>query len=520
MSDKPMNGVHLLRGYLASSVAVRMCSSRKSYEDAVCKLNLLQSNKASIEQIRKDIRTGQVSNIVAELQKKCTNLEDMESYLARTGVSMAKLDQLSVIHIAGTKGKGSTSAMCESILRHHGFRTGFYSSPHLVAVRERIRLNGRVLSEDQFAQYFHQVYDLLDGSKAYEGDMPKYFAFLTVMAFNVFLKEKVDVALVEVGIGGIVDYTNILRKVPVVGITALGLDHTTILGNTLPEIAAAKAGIMKPGCEAYTVTQPNDAMDVLRNVADSFKCPLTVVPDYKSYTFPNTDKVHLPVNLEAYQTNASLAIQLAHAWMRITKSTQRKNGLKKLTNNVQNDIKLESVVKCVTKETMEGLTSCKWPGRYQVINAEYAEFYLDGAHTKESMDICAQWFRDSNRLHDRTLIFSATGDRNGETLLQPLRSLGFTSVYFVIPTAYRHITQNNDNYSKVEDEELIARCQKHADIWLEFQGSAAKVTVAGCVADALVSIKKNKVDRSSVLITGSLHLVGAALSILDPNLVG
>ncbi|CAH1643753.1 unnamed protein product [Spodoptera littoralis] len=517
-----MNSVRLLRSCLASSVAVRMCSTKTSYEEAVRKLNVLQSNKATIDQIRKDIKTGQVSIIQTPNKKKCTNIEDMEYYLSRTGVSMAKLDELSVIHIAGTKGKGSTSAMCESILRHHGFRTGFYSSPHLVAVRERIRLDGRVITEEQFAKHFHQVYDMLNGTKAFEGDMPKYFAFLTVMAYNVFLKEKVDVAIVEVGIGGIVDYTNVLRKVPVVGITALGLDHTSILGTTLPEIAGAKAGVMKPGCEAYTVTQPPEAMQVLRNYADSVKCPLTVVPDYKTYAFPNTEPAHLPVNVEAYQTNASLAIQLAHAWMRITKPVHRKNGLIKHVVNGQNGLTkpvLDTVVKCVTKETMMGLTSCKWPGRYQVVESDYAKFYLDGAHTKESMEICAQWFQNINRLHDKILIFSATGDRNAEILLQPLKHVGFKSVYFVIPTAYRNIGQNNDNYSLVEQEELIARCEKHVEIWQHFEKSCTNVTVASCVADALVSLKKcENVERSSVLITGSLHLVGAALSILDPNL--
>ncbi|CAH0600855.1 unnamed protein product [Chrysodeixis includens] len=517
-----MNSIRVFRSCLTNSVVGRMSATKTSYEEAVCKLNILQSNKATIEQIRRDIRTGQVSSTLPLLTKKCTNLEDMENYLARTGVTMTKLDELSVIHVAGTKGKGSTSAMCESILRHHGFRTGFYSSPHLVAVRERIRLDGRVISEAQFAKHFHQVYDMLDGSKEYEGDMPKYFAFLTVMAFNVFLKEKVDVAIVEVGIGGVVDYTNVLRKVPVVGITALGLDHTSILGTTLPEIAAAKAGVMKSGCQAYTVQQPPDAMAVLTNVANSVKCPLSVVPDYKTYTFPNTEHALLPVDVEAYQTNASLAIQLAHAWMRTTKQTHRKNGLKKHVNKDQitNVAVLDTIVKCVTKETMTGLSSCKWPGRYHVVNADYAQFYLDGAHTKESMEICAQWFQNYSRLHDKVLIFSATGDRDAEILLQPLRNIGFNTIYFVIPTAYKHTSQNNDNYSLVEQEELIARCEKHAEIWQHFEeGCKTNVNVAGCVADALINLKKTKiVDRSSVLITGSLHLVGAALSLLDPNI--
>ncbi|XP_037302584.1 folylpolyglutamate synthase, mitochondrial-like [Manduca sexta] len=139
---------------VVNRIVVRMVSTKNSYEDAVGKLNKLQSNKSTIEQIRKE-KAGH----------KCTNVEDMEYYLKRTGVSLSKLDEMSVIHVAGTKGKGSTSAMCESILRHHGFRTGFYSSPHLVAVRERIRLDGKVVSEEQFAHYFHEVYGKLDASK-------------------------------------------------------------------------------------------------------------------------------------------------------------------------------------------------------------------------------------------------------------------------------------------------------------------------------------------------------------------
>ncbi|GBP08228.1 Folylpolyglutamate synthase, mitochondrial [Eumeta japonica] len=266
--------------------------SKFTYEDAVARLNNLQSNKATIEQIRRDIRLGQ----------KCTNIEDMQQYLFRTGISLSKLDNLSVIHVAGTKGKGSTSAMCESILRHYGYKTGFYSSPHLVEVRERIRLNGEIISKDKFTEHFQSVFEMLESSKAYEGDMPKYFAFLTVLAFNVFLKEKVDVAIIEVGIGGIVDYTNVLRKVSVVGVTALGLDHTSILGNTIEEIARAKAGIMKPHCNAYTVKQPPEAMVVLERVA---------------------------------------------------------------------------------KET-------------KIVTSDYAQFYLDGAHTKESMEICVPWFMQCN----------------------------------------------------------------------------------------------------------------------------
>ncbi|CAG5035054.1 unnamed protein product [Parnassius apollo] len=372
-----------------------MSSSKFNYEEAVKKLNLLQSNKSTIEQIRRDIKLGQ----------KCTNIEDMENYLARTGVSLSALDKLSVIHVAGTKGKGSTSAMCESVLRQHGYRTGFYSSPHLVEVRERIRLDGRIVNKDTFAKHFHEVYDRLYATQSYEGDMPKYFAFLTVLAYNMFLKEKVDVAIVEVGIGGIVDYTNVLRKVPVVGITALGLDHTSILGNTLPEIAEAKAGIMKRCCEAYTVHQPPDAMEVLQRVAKKVQCSLNVVPEYKSYTFQNGLKLQLPVDIDAYRMNASLAVQLAHAWMRKKlqsqinnlKQTNITNGNVEGRESKQNIGVVENIVTKLPNETILGLSSCRWPGRYQIVKTEYSTFYLDGAHTKESMEICVKWFKDNNR---------------------------------------------------------------------------------------------------------------------------
>ncbi|XP_038208497.1 folylpolyglutamate synthase, mitochondrial-like [Zerene cesonia] len=488
-----MTSIGLSRS-LVYKVVSRMFSNKFSYEDAIHKLNSLQSNKSTIEQIRRDIKTS----------KKCTNLEEMEKYLARTGVPLTTLDKLSVIHVAGTKGKGSTSAMCESILRTHGYRTGFYSSPHLIAVRERIRLAGRPLSEDLFAHHFHRVYDALFKTQTFEGDMPKYFAFLTVMAFNVFIQENVDVAIIEVGIGGVVDYTNILRKVPVVGITALGLDHTSILGNTLPEIALAKAGIMKPECVAYTVHQPQEAMEVLKRVAAEVKCPLTVVPEYNMYTFQNG--LRLSIQLDAYRINASLAIQLAHAWMRITTDNKFENT-DKLTSELINKL---------PKETVIGLRDCKWPGRYHVVETEFGCVYLDGAHTRESMDICAKWFNENCRYPDKILIFSATGDRDAEILLKPLSHMKFVTALFVIPSAYKKNTDKSDNFYRTEQNELVSRCKKYAEIWNNLNNSSRDTNVYECVSDALESINKNR--NQSILITGSLHLVGAALSIIDSNL--
>lgn len=117
---------------------------------------------------------------------------------SRSGITQEQLDSLSVIHVAGTKGKGSTCAFTEKILHEHGFRTGFYSSPHLVSVRERFRINCQSISEMEFSRHFWHVYNTLDQLKENNSDMPQYFKFLTILMFHIFIKANVDVAILEV----------------------------------------------------------------------------------------------------------------------------------------------------------------------------------------------------------------------------------------------------------------------------------------------------------------------------------
>lgn len=134
----------------------------------------------------------------------------------------------------------------------------------MVSVTERIRLNGEPISQTKFTNYFWHIYNQIYEKRENETDLPAYFKFLTVMSFYVFLQEKVDVAIVEVGIGGQYDPTNIHSKTPTVGITSLGLEHTKLLGDTLEEIAWQKAGIIKPSSYVFTVDQPDECMKVIR----------------------------------------------------------------------------------------------------------------------------------------------------------------------------------------------------------------------------------------------------------------
>ena len=236
-------------------------SSVSRYEESVRLLNSLQSNAATIKKLRE-----QRENLQA------MNLPQCRKYLESLKVSEKNLESLNIIHVSGTKGKGSTCAYTEAILRKQGLKTGLYTSPHLVHVRERIRINGEPVDEKTFAEeFFHgevrdfrnglqriilfSVYDII--SQEHSENMPAYFKFLTLLAFRIFIKLGVQVVILEVGIGGEYDCTNVIEHPKVCGVTTLDYDHISILGSKLSEIAWHKAGIFKKDVPAiYSPTNP------------------------------------------------------------------------------------------------------------------------------------------------------------------------------------------------------------------------------------------------------------------------
>eukprot|EP00937_MAST-01D_sp_MAST-1D-sp2_P002800 g2800.t1 len=220
------------------------------------------------------------SALEQSFQQRAQVLRMMNFYTETLGLDTSAL---SVIHVAGTKGKGSTCAFAESILRAHGHRTGFFSSPHLVHVRERFRINGRVVAEGTFLEHFWAVWDGLKSASAAAEQagvppMPSFFRFLTLIAFRLFRAERVDVLLLEVGMGGRLDATNVVERPVCVGVSTLDLDHTHVLGDTLAAIAREKAGVFKPGVPAFTLPQHDAAaVCMLARCAADVGCSLRVV---------------------------------------------------------------------------------------------------------------------------------------------------------------------------------------------------------------------------------------------------
>ncbi|ESO06650.1 hypothetical protein HELRODRAFT_64438, partial [Helobdella robusta] len=391
-------------------------------QETIKTLNTLQSNASVIEDSK---------------QKKIyyKSLIVMDEMCRRAKINIDDLDKLKIIHVSGTKGKGSTCAFSESILRYHGYKTGFYSSPHIVEVRERIRINGRPLAKDLFCNYFWDCYNNLNSTKADRNDaMPGYFRFLTIMAFHTFLQEKVDVAIVEVGIGGHYDCTNIIKNPSICAVTNLGLDHTNVLGSTIEEIAWNKAGIFKEYIPALTVPQNADAFKVLQERSIERKAPLIqCVPDERMTHV----QLGIPGFMQAY--NASLAVKICEMWM----EDENKHLI---TNHPDSYI----------TRLFEGLTNCNWPGRCQKVERGPVMYYLDGAHTEESIDVCTKWFLEEmdqgskrDKRHKRSvriLLFNSTGDRQPCNLLKGLLKCRFDYAVFC-PNIQRPPTSSDKSAS-------------------------------------------------------------------------
>jgi len=513
-------------------VLPRFTSMADQYAKAIEALNgELQTNFAVLEMVKQERR----EQAHLRLQKTFT-------FLQQSGMSLEDLDELGVIHVSGTKGKGSTCAFCESILRQRGLKTGLFTSPHLLSVTERIRIGGEPIEKALFAHYFWMVYDKIVTANPPD-QRPIYFQFLTILAFNIFWREGVDVAIMEVGVGGRFDSTNIVRKPVVCGITTLDIDHTSILGKTIEEIAWQKAGIMKSGVPTLVDgCQTEGALEVLSKEADKTGSQMETIPPLEKYSFPPTkagdqdlkaQSEFGPTTSDVYRRNASLALQLSRTYYQ---HHVRKRGFPLNPSS--------EIAEPFTLEPREaaGLRLCKWPGRAQVIHKKLPDkslvWFMDGAHTQLSMESCVQWFTRasevasegrSNRKVFRGLIFNLTkADREARPLLQML-ARNHTGHHFDIavftPNVVRNTGYNADNDNKtISVASQVERCKSLANIWEEFNGSQSKSLSVESIDDAIDAINEMAQsdpdkEQTQVLVTGSLLLLGNVLQIVEPNLL-
>ncbi|POI20066.1 hypothetical protein CIB84_016187, partial [Bambusicola thoracicus] len=340
--------------------------------DAIRTLNTLQTNASYLEQVKRERGDPRVQ------------LEAMRGFLERSGLQVEDLDRLNIIHVTGTKGKvsgGGQWALGGALRGEPGLNVppcpAPPSSPHLVQVRERIRINGQPLSKELFSKYFWLVYRRLRGTKdESQANMPAYFRFLTIMAFHVFLQEKVDLAVVEVGIGGAFDCTNIIRAPVVCGVSSLGIDHTSILGDTVEKIAWQKGGI--------------------------FKCPLYLCPELDAFE-EGRRVLELGLAGSHQRSNAALALQLSRTWLQrrgYEGTDVLQDVLPGAELSAQHSVPLAPTF-CPSDAMIRGLRDTEWPGRTQVLPHGPVTWYIDGAHTTSSIQACVRWFRQAALNEDK-----------------------------------------------------------------------------------------------------------------------
>lgn len=376
------------------------------------------------------------------------SLARMQQLLAALGHPEGRLPP--VVHVAGTNGKGSTIAFLAAMLAAAGKRVHRYSSPHLVRFHERIVLAGEEIDDDLLLACLHKVRDAAR-------DIPvTFFEATTAAAFLAFVERSADYLLLEVGLGGRLDATNMVAKPVVSVVTPIGIDHEEFLGTGITSIAREKAGIMKPGVPCFSAEQVPQALAVLQQQAAMLGVALRVVPPLSSYP-------QLGLCGQHQLQNAALAAAVA-----------RHLGI--------NDAAIDA-----------GLQSVRWPGRLQRLHRGalvdgLGPVWLDGGHNRHGAQALVQWLGEQARPRVALVGMMARKDARGyfEVLAPALDAV----VCLPVPDA-------PDGY----DEDVLAAQAQAAGI--------AQVAVASDLASAIALAQRYK--PATVLVAGSLYLVGAVL---------
>ncbi|KAK4166619.1 tetrahydrofolylpolyglutamate synthase [Cladorrhinum sp. PSN259] len=508
--------VHRLFANLSfiSPLTNRTMATARTYNDAIDALNSLQTPFAVIEARRK-----------AGIRPDADSVREMRGYLARIGYPSARdLDPLNIIHVAGTKGKGSTCAFVDSILSRYQrkggppSKIGMLTSPHLIAVRERIRINSSPISEETFAKYFFQVWDRLEANANVAADhvepgtKPIYSRYLTLMSYHVFLSEGVDAAIYETGIGGEYDATNVVERPVASGISTLGIDHVYVLGGTVDKIAWHKAGIMKTGSPAFTIEQVPPAAEVLKDRAAEKGVDLKVLG-----IDPRLEGVNVRPDAVFQKKNATLAVALAETVLKKLYPTFTPNA------------------EAFPLEFVEGLEQVVWRGRCEVKEEDKVIWHVDGAHTVDSLKMAARWFisecAERSSPGTQVLIFNQQGRSEAVDFLGGLCNTvknadptgqGFKHVIFCTNVTYAETGYKKDfinhQYNPADIEKMTQQ-KIFAEKWAALDPSA-KISVIPSIEEAIntarsIADSEGSGRKVQALITGSLHLVGGALGILE-----
>ncbi|KAL1872953.1 hypothetical protein Daus18300_004092 [Diaporthe australafricana] len=504
-----------------------------TYDNALHLLSLLQSNKTIISLFTADPGSQADTNASA--------IPEMTAWLSRAGYSPSDLARLRCIHVAGTKGKGSTCAFTTSILRHYpqvAGRVGTYTSPHLVTVRERICLDGEAIPQDKFTTYFFELWNRLSdaarqaGDKLPDGDelgadgpstKPFYFRFLTLLAFHAFLREGIKSAVIECGIGGEYDSTNVLPPdaVTAAAVTQLGIDHVAMLGDTVEKIAWHKAGIFKKGVPAYSCQTGTPAGEgvskVLSERAHEKGTALDSIDSQVLGTWAGVQDARLEGTFQ--KANMALAAVISRRHL------QALGHKFELPFFESGGSPLPSKLGDMPEDFITGLQTATLRGRCETITHDRIQWYLDGAHTEDSLVQVGRWYAGKISGEDsiRILIFNQQ-DRDSATLLRTLLETILKETEIPNQKIFHHtFCPTNEANSFMKKPDFTVQ-RKNCDVMRQFCPFTAAIpadsisTALDMARNVMLGSKKSKDNfKVQVLVTGSFNLVGPALKLLEPG---
>ena len=405
-------------------------------------------------------------------------LEDVREFLKFIGnPGMTK----KLIHVAGTNGKGSVCAYLQSMIQTAGISVGMFTSPHLVTMRERITVSGTMISETEFVASFQRMIKAIEqfAERREEYFHPSFFEFMFLMAMDVFERKDTEYIILETGLGGRLDATNVIDNPEVCVITEIGYDHMEYLGSGLTEIAGEKAGIMKPGVPVVAMDKRREVTEKLTETAAGKGCPLFLIKpedikineiENKTIDFSFHSRYYMYVRLllstkAFYQTeNAAMAVQT---------------------------LELIQETRITREHIYSGLKSTCWPGRMEEIRKG---IFLDGAHNEDGIQAFLESVEADACKGKRYLLFGGVREKQYQQIIGMLAESGLFEEAAAVPL---------ETIRSLSAYELKETFLQYMDL---------PCTVCADVREALDLLEQKKQENDMIYITGSLYLAGQVKS--------
>ncbi|KAF2103257.1 putative dihydrofolate synthase [Rhizodiscina lignyota] len=422
------------------------------------------------------------------------------------GFEPSHLDRMNAIHCAGTNGKGSVCAVANHLLNCYrdiyGWPTaiGLYTSPHLSSVCERFRVNGTIISEDMFAKCFFEVYQKLEASEVPLAEFPSYARFLTLVALHLFDSVGVDAAIIETGIGGKFDSTNVFDQPKVTVISEISRDHTISLGDTLEEISQHKSGIFKPQCPAISVQQKKVVEDTLRQRAEEKDVHLDFVGIHKALQGSSMNEIQL--------RNASAGII----------------SVERFLSSFGRSLELDE------EELVRIAEHAQLPGRFHKLVQGDITWCIDGGHNEGALEVSSEWFaqlvkeKEAWDSYQVVLIFNQESVRDVRQLLRTIHrvvykyDLHFSHAIFCTNAVRASDVNQLDLVDLNKDIRRIERLvgqNENAAFWRKDLDQNTVVHVRRTIEEAMeIVLRVGKGQIVKVFATGSLRIAGGLIDCL------